>query len=92
MEFRKSIKLFITQRFSLFEHQNLSKSVKIENMDKAVFVKIPKMDIIVPNDHRMVMIASLLLMAGDGGSISPHKAVNKSFPEFFENFERKSAQ
>jgi 3-phosphoshikimate 1-carboxyvinyltransferase len=35
-------------------------------------------------DHRLVMMASLLMIASGGGKIHNETAVNKSFPEFFD--------
>lgn len=37
----------------------------------------------LPDDHRMVMTASLFLLHHSGGSLSPEEAVNKSYPQFF---------
>lgn len=35
-------------------------------------------------DHRMVMMASLLLLTNEGGVVENEQAVSKSFPDFFE--------
>jgi 3-phosphoshikimate 1-carboxyvinyltransferase len=35
-------------------------------------------------DHRMVMMAALLLLTNEGGSVDNEQAVSKSFPNFFE--------
>jgi 3-phosphoshikimate 1-carboxyvinyltransferase len=35
-------------------------------------------------DHRMVMMAALLLLTNEGGSVVNEQAVTKSFPHFFE--------
>ena len=43
-------------------------------------------DIILPDDHRMVMAATLFLRHHGGGSVSPAEAVEKSYPNFFELF------
>lgn len=43
----------------------------------------------MPDDHRMVMAASLFLLYHGGGSLSPADAVNKSFPSFFQNLKVK---
>lgn len=39
-----------------------------------------------PNDHRMVMIASLFLKIRGGGTVSNRSSVKKSFPDFFSYF------
>jgi 3-phosphoshikimate 1-carboxyvinyltransferase len=41
-------------------------------------------NLIMPNDHRMVMVGTLFLLHHHGGTISPSDAVNKSYPQFFE--------
>lgn len=38
----------------------------------------------LPNDHRMVMMATLFLRHHSGGSLVPSEAVKKSYPDFFE--------
>ncbi|MFA5584428.1 MAG: hypothetical protein WDA09_09445, partial [Bacteriovoracaceae bacterium] len=43
-------------------------------------------DLVLPDDHRMVMSASLFMRHNSGGTVSPKEAVNKSYPEFFELF------
>lgn len=40
-------------------------------------------DFVMPDDHRMVMAASLFLRSHSGGTISPADAVRKSYPSFF---------
>jgi len=45
-----------------------------------------KVDLVLPDDHRMVMSASLFMRHNSGGTVSPKEAVNKSYPEFFELF------
>lgn len=35
-------------------------------------------------DHRMVMMAALLLLTNEGGSVTNEQAVSKSFPNFFD--------
>lgn len=40
----------------------------------------------LPDDHRMVMSASLFMRYNEGGSVSPLEAVDKSYPNFFELF------
>lgn len=42
-----------------------------------------KVDLEMPNDHRMVMAGTLFLLHHCGGTISPVDAVTKSFPHFF---------
>lgn len=44
-------------------------------------------DLVMPNDHRMVMAGSLFLLHHGGGSICPAEAVLKSYPEFFKIIE-----
>ncbi len=46
------------------------------------------LDLIMADDHRMVMTASLFLLHHQGGTISPAEAVEKSFPDFFQLFRR----
>lgn len=43
-----------------------------------------KMDLILPDDHRIVMCASLFMRYHQGGSVDPKEAVKKSYPKFFE--------
>ena len=43
-----------------------------------------KVDLVMPNDHRMVMVGTLFLLHHGGGTISPRDAVLKSYPSFFE--------
>lgn len=45
-------------------------------------------DLIMADDHRMVMTASLFLLHHQGGTVSPADAVDKSFPDFFELIRR----
>lgn len=42
-----------------------------------------KVNLEMPNDHRMVMAGTLFLLHHGGGTISPVDAVTKSFPLFF---------
>ena len=42
--------------------------------------------LVMPDDHRMVMSASLFMRHNSGGVVSPKEAVNKSYPEFFDLF------
>ncbi len=41
----------------------------------------------LPDDHRMVMTASLFLRSGQGGWVGPVRAVEKSYSHFFEFFD-----
>ena len=50
------------------------------------FVRGEKIDLILPDDHRMIMSAALFLRFHEGGSVSPAEAVEKSYPEFFSLF------
>lgn len=40
-------------------------------------------DLVLPDDHRMVMAGTLFLLHHEGGSVSPKEAVKKSYPDFF---------
>ncbi len=42
--------------------------------------------LILPDDHRMVMVGALFLRHHAGGEISPAEAVEKSYPDFFNLF------
>lgn len=48
-----------------------------------------KVDLILPDDHRMVMTGTLFLLLHEGGSVTPSEAVNKSYPDFFETISEK---
>lgn len=41
-------------------------------------------DLVLPDDHRMVMSAAMFLRHHSGGSVAPFLAVEKSYPNFFE--------
>lgn len=41
-------------------------------------------NLILPDDHRMVMTGTLFLLHHSGGTISPAEAVKKSYPDFFD--------
>ncbi len=43
-------------------------------------------DLILPDDHRMVMTAGMFLRLHAGGSLTPAEAVDKSYPGFFNLF------
>lgn len=43
-----------------------------------------KFDLVMPDDHRMVMSGTLFLIHHAGGSIAPSVAVSKSYPHFFD--------
>jgi 3-phosphoshikimate 1-carboxyvinyltransferase len=45
-----------------------------------------KMSYTGPNDHRMVMLASLFMVFNSGGVIENSDVVKKSYPNFFESF------
>ncbi len=49
-------------------------------------LKNTKVDLALPDDHRIVMAGTLFLTFHSGGSISPCEAVHKSFPDFFQLF------
>lgn len=40
--------------------------------------------LVLPDDHRMVMVGTLFLLHHHGGTIYPAEAVKKSYPEFFD--------
>lgn len=44
-------------------------------------------NLVMPNDHRMVMVATLFLLHHAGGTVTPQDAVLKSYPSFFEILE-----
>lgn len=41
-------------------------------------------NLVMPNDHRMVMVGTLFLLHHAGGTIAPTSAVEKSYPGFFD--------
>ncbi len=49
---------------------------------------IKEIDLELPNDHRLVMAGTLFLLHHSGGSVTPMKAVSKSYPDFFELIRR----
>lgn len=48
--------------------------------------KQERVDLVLPDDHRMVMVGALFLRHHAGGSLGPSEAVAKSYPRFFELF------
>lgn len=40
-------------------------------------------NLLLPDDHRMVMVGTLFLLHHAGGTLSPCEAVEKSYPSFF---------
>lgn len=44
---------------------------------------IGSLDLILPDDHRIVMAGTLFLLHHSGGAVSPMEAVAKSYPDFF---------
>lgn len=50
-----------------------------------LILSTPK-DLILPDDHRMVMTAGMFLRLHAGGSLTPPEAVDKSYPGFFDLF------
>ena len=46
-------------------------------------VRGERIDLELPDDHRMIMSAALFLRYHQGGSVAPAQAVEKSYPEFF---------
>lgn len=49
--------------------------------------KVIKKDLVLPKDHRIVMMGYLFLRKNCGGNLSMEDSVNKSFPDFFEMME-----
>jgi 3-phosphoshikimate 1-carboxyvinyltransferase len=45
---------------------------------------LSEVDLILPDDHRMVMSGTLFLLQHSGGKMTPVDSVNKSFPGFFD--------
>ncbi len=45
-------------------------------------------DLVMADDHRMVMTASLFLLHHQGGTVQPAEAIDKSFPDFFQLIRR----
>lgn len=43
-------------------------------------------DLVLPEDHRIVMAGALFLRCHQGGSLTPASAVQKSYPDFFKLF------
>ncbi|HXH30890.1 MAG TPA: hypothetical protein VNJ01_08765 [Bacteriovoracaceae bacterium] len=67
--------------------KKFSKTAYLEN-DRLVILgpgktQMGKMNLELPNDHRMVMTGTLFLLQHNGGSVEPSEAVSKSYPEFF---------
>jgi 3-phosphoshikimate 1-carboxyvinyltransferase len=52
---------------------------------REMIMKAPRL--LMPNDHRMVMAATLFLLHHSGGELAPEEAVLKSYPGFFELIE-----
>jgi 3-phosphoshikimate 1-carboxyvinyltransferase len=49
---------------------------------------LERQDLVMADDHRMVMTGSLFLLHHNGGTIAPQEAVEKSFPDFFQLIRR----
>lgn len=49
-------------------------------------VRGERVDLVLPDDHRMIMSAALFLRFHEGGSVTPAEAVDKSYPTFFSLF------
>lgn len=43
-----------------------------------------EIDLVLPNDHRIVMVGALFLRHHSGGTVAPQSAVLKSYPDFFK--------
>lgn len=56
-------------------------SLVIVGHDKKI---MSEKNLILPNDHRMVMTGTLFLLHHSGGNIFPSNAVSKSYPDFFK--------
>lgn len=63
-----------------------SEAIEIFGMQKRNFSKAVKYH--APEDHRMIMIASLLMATFCGGEILNEEHVNKSYPSFFSFLSR----
>lgn len=50
------------------------------------FNQLPTIELDLPEDHRLVMMAALFLRHHSGGTLSPAEAVEKSYPDFFKLF------
>lgn len=79
----------------LFESIRIMKAFDISSVVTGNTLKIrgsenrfsQRVDLTLPDDHRMVMSAALFMRHNAGGSISPWQAVNKSYPDFFNLFD-----
>lgn len=69
----------------LMEEFGLKSSVQYSQLviEGSSVVRGAKIDLELPDDHRMIMSAALFLRYHQGGSVSPSEAVEKSYPEFF---------
>lgn len=56
----------------------------IEGSDKKIYEQVR---LELPDDHRIVMSASLFMRYNEGGEVSPLEAVDKSYPDFFKLFD-----
>ena len=83
LHFKESDRLKeVIHLLKIFGRSSTSKdtSLIIEGHEKKITDKI---NLIMPDDHRMVMTGTLFLLHHNGGSIEPTQAVEKSYPEFF---------
>lgn len=69
----------------LMEEFGLKSSVENNDLviEGSAIVRGSKVNLELPDDHRMIMSAALFLRYHQGGSVSPAEAVEKSYPEFF---------
>jgi len=66
-----------------FEAYYESNSIIIEGTN---LIKSLNLNLELPDDHRIVMMAALFMRYHEGGELSPESAVNKSYPNFFKLF------
>lgn len=76
----------LNEMIRLMKHFN--RSAFVENDTLIIHGHHEKMidekDLVLPDDHRMVMAAALFLLHHSGGSVTPSNAVEKSYPDFFK--------
>lgn len=73
----------------VFERKAIVQDGKLIIEGKNTRINRP-VDLVLPDDHRMVMACTLFLLHHEGGSVSPKEAVKKSYPDFFSIISRMS--
>lgn len=73
----------IIKLLKMFNRECICVDDTLKIKGKKDYIQDPK-KLIMPDDHRMVMVGTLFLLHHSGGEISPQEAVSKSFPNFFE--------